>query len=93
LAFKGGIVSQFLRAFLNNLIDEVQFARLGNLEDFPSKIAVKRADFGDGVTMRQTFQQNGSGRQHDATLKVMPTKLGSRLYQTAAPKRLVGNLL
>jgi hypothetical protein len=93
LAFEGGIVSQFLLPLLDKQIDEVQFARLGDPQDLPGEIAVKRADFGDRAAMRQMFEKNGPGRQDNAFPKVMDTKLGSRLYQTAAPKSLVCNLL
>jgi hypothetical protein len=37
---------------LNDLIDEVQFARVRDPEDLPSEIAVKRPDFGYGAAVR-----------------------------------------
>jgi hypothetical protein len=44
----------------------MQFLWIGSAENFLGEIAVKRADLRNGATMWQMFQENGSGRQHDA---------------------------
>ena len=69
----------------------MQFLWIGNAENFPGEIAVKRADLRNGSAMWQMFQENDSGRQHDAISKVIIPKLGRWSYQIPPPSGLVGN--
>jgi hypothetical protein len=86
---KRGVFSQVTQPRMDLDINQVQFPRFRDPDDFPGKITVKSAYLCDNAVLRQTLQKNLSIWQHKAFTKVVLLELGSLSQQSLSPKDLV----